>query len=256
MITIAVQLYWNYNNYLDNKQRVKNEIQNSIDTAIDEYYSDLSKDNFFAIFSADSIKAGKGLFESWMPNRKDSSKSKFTISSIQIKTDNPDEYRQMPALLDSLIFKDSVITGHFNTNHVHDDATIKSPFKVIRGERESDSLRLIKGVQSVVIALSNDGVDFDKLDSIFNNQLDKKGIDTYHYLALLERDSLVGKSSFSNETLPLFANSKSTYLRPYQNLRVYYEDPTIAALKKSSTGILLSLLLSITVILSLFYLFL
>jgi len=254
VITVAVQLYWNYNNYLDNKQRVKNEIQNSIDIAIDEYYSDISKDNFFAIFSADSIKAGKGLFDSWMPNRKDSSKSKFTISSIQIKTDDPEEYKQVPALLDSLIFKDSIITEHFDNKRIYDESTIKSPFKVIRGERESDSLRLIKGVQSVVIALSNDAVDFDKLDSIFDNQLDKKGIEAYHYLALLERGSLVGRSDFSDEILPLYASSKSTYLRPHQNLRVYYKDPTVAALKKSSTGILLSLLLSITVILSLFYL--
>lgn len=254
VLTIAVQLYWNYNNYLDNKQRVQNEIQNSIDIAIDEYYSDLSKDNFFAIFSADSVKAGKGLFDSWNTNPKDSSKSKFTISSIQIKTDNPDEYKEIPALLDSLIFNDSVITGHLNTDRLLDSSRVKAPFKVIRGERESDSIRLLKGVQSVVIALNNDRVNFDKLDSIFNNQLEKKGIDTYHYLALIERDSLVGRSDFGFETLPLFANSKSTYLRPYQDLRVYYKDPTIAALKKSSTGILLSLLLSIMVILSLFYL--
>lgn len=254
VITIAVQLYWNYNNYLDNKQRVQNEIQNSINVAIDEYYSDLSKDNFFAIFSADSIRAGKGLFGDWMPNRKDSSKSKFTISSIQIKTNDPDEYRQMPAILDSLIFNDSVITGHLNTDRILDESKRQSHLQIIRGEREADSLRLIRGVQSVVIALSNDAVDFDKLDSIFSNHLDKKGIDTDHYLALFERDSLVGRSDLGNSTLAMYANSKSTFLRPYQSLRVYYKDPTLAALKKSSTGILLSLLLSITVILSLFYL--
>ena len=49
ILTIAVQLYWNYNNYVDNKQRVKNEIQSSLDTAIDEYYTNLSKSNFFGI---------------------------------------------------------------------------------------------------------------------------------------------------------------------------------------------------------------
>ncbi len=46
VLTITVQLYWNYNNYLDNKQRVQNEIQSSLDIAIDEYYTNLSKSNF------------------------------------------------------------------------------------------------------------------------------------------------------------------------------------------------------------------
>ena len=50
VITIAVQLYWNFRNYQENKLRVQNEIQSSLDNAIDEYYSGLSKENFFAIY--------------------------------------------------------------------------------------------------------------------------------------------------------------------------------------------------------------
>ena len=38
VLTIAVQLYWNYNNYSENKQRVQNEIQSSLDIAI-EFHS-------------------------------------------------------------------------------------------------------------------------------------------------------------------------------------------------------------------------
>lgn len=255
VITIVVQLYWNYNNYLDNKQRVRNEIQTSLDISLEEYYGNLGRDNFFAIFSADSIKTGESLFQHFMSDDKDSSKSKFRISSIEIKTDNPDEYRQMPTLLDSIIFKDSLFTASFTSKHRYSpDNMIKRPFKVIRGKRETDSLKVLKGIQSVVIALTNDGINFDQLDSIFNNQLDKKGIDTFHYLALFERDSLMGASGFKNDVLTLYADSRSTFLRPDQSLRAYYKDPTIAALKKSSTGILLSLLLSLMVIVSLFYL--
>ena len=51
ILTIFVQLYWNYNNYLENKQQVRNEIQNSLDIAIDEYYTDISKSNFFAVIN-------------------------------------------------------------------------------------------------------------------------------------------------------------------------------------------------------------
>ena len=255
VITIVVQLYWNYHNYLDNKQRVKNEIQTSLDISIEEYYTNLSKSNFFGIFTADSIKAGKDLFESLTSNKKDTSKSKFTISSIQITTDNPDEYKDMPAILDSIIFKDSLLTAQFNNRSQLDhDSSFNNSFRIINGKRQAESLKVIKGIQSVVIALKNDGVDFDQFDSIFDHQLSKKSIQASHYVALLENDSIVGKSSFTEEGLVLFTNSKSTYLRPNQILRVYYEDPSFIALKKSSTGILLSLLLSAMVILSLFYL--
>ena len=47
--TIAVQFYWNYNNYEENKQRVRNEIQLSLDNAVEEYYSSLAKNNFLTI---------------------------------------------------------------------------------------------------------------------------------------------------------------------------------------------------------------
>ena len=62
LTTIGVQLYWNYKNYEENKQRVLNEIKSSLDEAIDDYYTDLSKKNLLTIIepknptAADSIK--------------------------------------------------------------------------------------------------------------------------------------------------------------------------------------------------------
>ena len=43
MITITIQFYWNHLQYKDNKQQVINEIQTSLDNAIDTYYIELSK---------------------------------------------------------------------------------------------------------------------------------------------------------------------------------------------------------------------
>ena len=110
VVTIAVQLYWNYRNYQENKRRVKNEIQASLDTAIDEYYSGISKNNFFGVFNSDSTRISKNLFTSFWKTDKDSLKGKFHISSLQIKTDNPDEYKKMPRIIDSIFFKDSVFS--------------------------------------------------------------------------------------------------------------------------------------------------
>ena len=86
VLTIAVQLYWNYNNYLDNKQRVQNEIQSSLDTAIDEYYTDLSKSNFFTIVNNDSINNKSGLFKEFWNEDINSSKSKVSAGRSKSNT--------------------------------------------------------------------------------------------------------------------------------------------------------------------------
>jgi signal transduction histidine kinase len=261
ILTIAVQLYWNYNNYVDNKQRVKNEIQSSLDTAIDEYYTNLSKSNFFAIIDYDSINNKSSFLKDFWNEDINSSESKVSISSIKISSDyNGDTYvskipKKLAEIYGSSIFITDTINFEYNDKKVTPKTSTKYQQEVQRVKINSDSLKFLKGIQSVAIALNNDDINFTKLDSIFTNQLSKKGIKTPHYLILIDKDIKVGGSNKAKDIeLSLFSNSKSTFLRPDQNLRAYYEDPTIQALKKSSTGILLSLLLSLSVIFCLIYL--
>ena len=47
--TIGVQFYWNLKNYEENKQRIRNEIQLSLDNAVEEYYATLAKKDFLTI---------------------------------------------------------------------------------------------------------------------------------------------------------------------------------------------------------------
>ena len=254
VLTIAVQLYWNYNNYLDNKQRVQNEIQSSLDIAIDEYYTDLSKSNFFTIIDYDSINIKSSFLKDVWNEDINSSKSKVSISSIKISSDYKGNVSSIPKILDSIFITDT-IEFEFNDEKITPKKLTKYQPEIQKFKINSDSLKFLKGIQSVAIALNNDEINFTRLDSIFTNQLSKKGIKTPHYLVLLEKDIKVGGSNKAKDIeLSLFSNSKSTFLRPDQNLRAYYEDPTIQALKKSSTGILLSLLLSLSVIFCLIYL--
>ena len=254
VLTIAVQLYWNYNNYIDNKQRLQNEIQSSLDIAIDEYYTDLSKSNFFTIIDYDSINSKSSFLKDFWNEDINSSKSKVSISSIKISSDYKGNVSSIPKILDSIFITDT-INFEYNDKKVTPKTSTKYQPEVQRLKINSDSLKFLKGIQSVAIALNNDDINFTRLDSIFTNQLSKKGIKTPHYLVLLEKNITVGESNKAKDIeLSLFSNSKSTFLRPDQNLRAYYKDPTIAALKKSSTGILLSFLLSISVIFCLIYL--
>ncbi len=254
VLTIAVQLYWNYNNYSENKQRVQNEIQSSLDIAIDEYYTDLSKSNFFTIIDYDSINSKSSFLKDFWNEDINSSKSKVSISSIKISSDYKGNVSSIPKILDSIFITDT-IEFEFNDEKITPKKSTKYRPEKQKIKISSDSLKFLKGIQSVAIALNNDDINFTRLDSIFTNQLSKKGIKTPHYLVLLEKDIKVGGSNKAKDIeLSLFSNSKSTFLRPDQNLRAYYKDPTIQALKKSSTGILLSLLLSLSVIFCLVYL--
>ena len=256
VLTIAVQLYWNYNNYVDNKQRVKNEIQSSLDIAIDEYYTDLSKANFFAIVGYDSIYSKGSYIKDFWNEDINSSKSKVSISSIKISSDYSGDIdvSTIPKILDSIFITDT-IEFQFNDKKVTPKTSTKYQQEIQKIKFSSDTTKFLKGIKSVAIALNNDEINFTRLDSIFTNQLSKKGIKTPHYLVLVDNDIKVGGSNKAKDIeLSLFSNSKSTFLRPDQNLRAYYEDPTIEALKKSSTGILISLLLSLSVIFCLIYL--
>lgn len=261
VLTIAVQLYWNYNNYVDNKQRVKNEIQSSLDIAIDEYYTDLSKANFFAIVGYDSIYSKGSYIKDFWNEDINSSKSKVSISSIKISSDYSEDLdvstipRKLADIYEPSIFITDTIDFQFNDKKVTPKTSTKYQPEIQRFKINSDSLKFLKGIKSVVIALNNDEINFTRLDSIFTNQLSKKGIKTPHYLVLVDNDIKVGgNNKVKDIELSLFSNSKSTFLRPDQNLRAYYEDPTIEALKKSSTVILISLLLSLSVIFCLIYL--
>lgn len=254
--TIGVQFYWNYKNYSENKVRVNNEIQSSLDNAIDEYYSTLSKDKFLTIINVDSLNNDYNLFANFYPEELDSApkkkKAKFTINSLEIKTDDPNEYAKMPELINELLFDgDSTELKELKQN---DPVIEKKPLRVYHDKKSVDSIRVLKGIQSVMIAFSTDTINLKQMDSLFLNQLAKNSISTSYYFELKTNDSISQTNRASNQFFEYKVSSKSTYLRQNQFFTTYYKNPSLSALKKSSFGIFLSLILSSAVILCLVYL--
>ena len=43
VVTIGIQVFWNYKNYQANKQQLINDVQASLDKAVDDYYADLAE---------------------------------------------------------------------------------------------------------------------------------------------------------------------------------------------------------------------
>ncbi|CAM1364003.1 Two-component sensor histidine kinase [Tenacibaculum sediminilitoris] len=279
VVTIAIQFYWNYKNYQQNKQRVINEIQLSLDNAVEEYYAALTKQNFFAIVEPGKATSNnnlsnkniwKEIFSSKVEKKKDS--IQFEISSFDIKTNNPKEFKEMNSFFGDSLLNDmrhevndstkklSKITQitQFNKDHtsgIHLDSSGIKEVKVFKGKKATDSLRLIKGLQTIFISVQNDSLDHVKLDSIIKKQLSTRGISTSFYLNHFKDDTLFYSSK--KEAIPalnLESNAKSTYVKSNEKLTLLYKSPSREILKRSSTGILLSLLLALAVISSLFYL--
>ena len=52
--TITIQVYWNYKNYQTNKQQFINEVQTSLDNAVDKYYTNLAEESTVGFIFRDS----------------------------------------------------------------------------------------------------------------------------------------------------------------------------------------------------------
>lgn len=290
LTTIAVQFYWNYKNYLQNKQRVMNEIQISLDNSIEQYFADLSKRSYFAIVTNknDSVNKEKtsaiwkDIFKSIDNPKNDSTKTKnkkqdsiyntvdFRVTSINFETDDPKDFRDTSHIIDSIMCDHELDYSHdkrFNNSikaitqynkdgktGVHIEQNKASDVRVFRGKRATDSLKLIKGLETIFVAVQNDTINPKKIDSILQQQLASKNIDINYGFEYFKKDTIYTTfNPITSKNLKVI-DSKSTFLGPDNRFVMKYSNPSIEALKRSSTGILLSLLLSLAVISSLFYL--
>jgi len=224
--TISVQVYWNYKNYQQNKQRVLNEIQISLDTALEEYFADVAKNSRIAFLDTSS----------------DSVKSKAKISAFFSKVKLDTFFKNFPK-------------GK-NLKHINIKASKTDGISLFQGIKV-DSIDRLKGfANKIVISISQDSIEFNKLNSYFEKELNRKNIllpfSFVHY-----KNNAIKKKFFSKNTewkgeIKMF--SKSTYLKSNEKLQLLINNPDKEALKRSSIGMVLSFLLSLTIISCLFYL--
>jgi len=241
--TIAIQFYWNFKNYEENKQRVANEIQLSLDNAVEEYYSSLAKSNFFSIIKNDDEQTvsnannqPSNTLLSRLKNRikaQKFTKSKLSISSIEISSDE----NFSPENMDSLMLSSSKITSHFNN------------------KKATDSVKLVTTLKPILISFLEQNLDYHKIDSLIEQQLSKKGIALKTSFHHIKNDTLFKQTKDVALVDKQFSvTSKSTYLKDSEAFELYYSNPNFEALKRGFGGIFLSLLLSLLIISCLFYL--
>ncbi len=232
LITIGVQFYWNYKNFKENRQRIINEIQLSLDNSLEIYFSELAKGNIVTIVKEPLSK------------KKISIRKSYKITSLEF-----DNKEVMPNL-------DSIIDF---TNSMREQLLVKKikhkGIKAYRGQKKADSLKLIAGINTIFISVKTDSIQEKKFDYILQKQLKTKNIHLDYAFKVFKNDTLK-KIYPKNKDFKVFkeVDAKSTFLANNKRLTLAYDNPMKDTLKRSSTGIFISLFLALAVISSLFYL--
>lgn len=243
IITIVIQIYWNVQNYEINKQRLVNEVQISLDNGIEAYFAELAKTDIMAFVnvpdSSISLKQSTNdMFSSFMDKSVDSIFLGLQLDSFATG--------KKPFALTQLIDSSSGIT-------IDTLGNLKS-VSVYRGQT-ADSIRNLQGLANkIIISITRDTIDFQKLDNYFNKELYRKQIDIRYAFTHTTGDSTFKWQTNADRELPLTTFSKSTYLPSNETLQLRFSNPTLAVLKRSLTGILLSIVLCALIIGSLFFL--
>jgi signal transduction histidine kinase len=254
--TIGIQVYWNYKNYQTNKQQLINDVQVSLDNAVDSYYTNLAEYSAVEGFSLHSNSKDK-LFDlpfdldSLINERPESNEFKLNKGLKRLARKSVHNYhKQNSRDLDSIrmesIFHnpDSIVSDSFQFG-------IK---RIKLFDIDSPTIKDINLLTSkVFIAITRDSLSLEDIDGLLKSELSRKKINIIYGLTF---ESLGLETQKLKKINPshLSTNSKSPFLPRGSSLSIHFSNETKIILKRILTGILISTLLVLAVIGCLFYL--
>ncbi len=260
--TIGIQIYWNYKNYLTNKQQLINDVQVSLDKAVDDYYTALAESTTLGLSlkgNASQTVLDEGGFLEQLTARIDSTTNTFSRMD-EVFVDAPEGITVLRG-----IRADSMMNNH---NKAHNRTGLESFSAQIETlNRDEDSTDITKFqflTSKIMISINNDSLNMKEVDSLMKIELKRKNISVDYSLKFKEQnqdprhfndfDILTRENGTWSEKLLLTTVSKSTFLPTNSILSVQFTNETISVLKRIMGGILISTLLVLAVISCLFYL--
>jgi signal transduction histidine kinase len=235
LATIGIQLYWNYENYLTNKQQLLNEVQLSLDQSLEYYYAETSQDNLITFIDTSST------------NYSDKNLDKNSISKFLGDTAMSNYFKKfdIKGEKERFIQKDSIIDMELK----------KSGISVIRGITEISNKKELKQYPNrISISINQDSIQFPILKNYFDEELKRKNIAIVYSFNHLKNDSVFEKKGglqSSPKTLKII--SKSTFLPNNETIELIFTSPIKEIYQLGFLGILLSLVLSLSIVLCLYY---
>lgn len=260
LTTIGIQVYWNYKNYLNSKQQLINEVQISLDKAVDDYYTNLAEKTTIGFAfegKLDKDTFGENSEFLKIMSKIDESKKEFkNLDSLNLNSHKGISiFRGKKA--DSLLI--SIKESDINKD------SIKQKVTGLQNNQDSVSIKNIELLTSkIVISISNDSLVLRDVDTLLKNELKRKNLNIDYWILFKENNKLgrtfnkfevlkTKHDSLINQSL-LKTNSQSKFLPKGSSLSIYFTNETQIILKRIFGGMLISLLLVLAVISSLFYL--
>lgn len=257
-ITLAIQGYWNYKNYLAEKQQLINDIQASLDGAVESYYADLVQDGIIGI----------SLTEVSTPNKKGNdsvtnldamklrmeqldSLVKEYKEDISIQVDATDSVKKIAVFANSGERNIDTLIGTLNsTSRLRED--------LFKWETNQDSIftnAISKLTSRVIYGLKSKSLKIGVVDSLFINDLKTKDIAIHHEMVQTINDSINSATSRIDANKSFIKTyASSDYLPPNMKLALNYTNSTGTIFKRNIMSFLFSLLFVIALISCLLYL--
>ncbi|MBW1294374.1 sensor histidine kinase [Aquimarina litoralis] len=254
LVTLGIQVYWNFKNYIAGKQQLINEVQISLDNAVGQYYTDLAEKNTIG-FSSDSSNINSFLkqnsFKSFLKEI-DSGTVDFKSYTFSEGLDHSNIKIYRGISVDSMDridpCKNSPCPDTLEILEYTD--TLNFP-----GNIKSRQKALQQLTSKIIISISEDSLDLKTLDTIIADQLQRKKLDISYGITFQDKR---GTSYIFNPDIikqsDLKTKTKSSYLPRGSSLELSFTNTTLPILKKNLIGILLSFLLVGAVIGCLLYL--
>ena len=249
--TIGIQLYWNYKNYQVNKTQLIGSVQQVLDDSVDGYYELLAKKSTIGFtFNKDlnsEFFEDNGTFDSIV--------RQFDLANDNFGDLDSLRLRSMEGVrVNRGTQADSLIDKSHNRLKLNprNNLQIKTHDHQLKDSLEFRDFQML--TSKVIISISSDSLNLKEIDSLVGGKLASQQLDLDFKLIYQSPDSTLLESKSDRFRSPLQAVSKSSFLPVGSSLKMEFGNETKVLLRKSLTGILISTLLVLAVISSLFYL--
>ena len=250
--TISIQVYWNYKNYLSNKQQLINDVQVSLDNAVETYYADLAEQSTIAFAfegNTDAFFDKSNRLDSIFHKLDFSSKGIIGLDSLNVK------------LVDGIsIYKGTKVDSALGVfKQVHEiiprnrQAIIKQFNNPETDSLLHDNFKML--TSKVIFSMTNETLLLKDIDTLLVTELNRKNLSLEYGLSFknhIDEFQYINKENVENSSLSTV--SKTPYLPKESNLTIHFTNETKIILSRILSGILLSTLLVLAVISCLFYL--
>lgn len=279
LISIGVQVYRNISQFRLIQNQLVNDIQGSLDTALDEYYAEIAKNDVFVFTdNLPTFESNENIFSD-VDTISDTIVNKFFLSKSQGDSLNKTDSISGSNDFFKRVGKSKIILKALSSaGEAINDSTFSSAEKglrfdmdslktfqvdeinsinIFRGLDAADSLSSLKKLTSqIIISITRDSLDFEKINNYLQAELIRKKIDINYGLLHFDGDSLNGAyNESSTSEMPFKTVSKSTFLPRGQKLEMYFENTALTVLRRGLVEILTSILFLVVIAFAFYYLY-